>query len=169
MSYTLSGAPVPASPGSQPPLHAPDRQTSPDAMPFSTGPAPAAPEAPSSPVESVSDEKVDVTELPKQDTASIGSSGKVDGGYYDDGEEVRFVNGEPVITTGLDVSRFLIDTRDDGDPALTFRSLFLGTLFAGLGASLCQVRICLVTVLSPCLRPFTSRRLGYHQFGFSIN
>ena len=57
-----------------------------------------------------------------------------------DSEEVLMVNGEPVITTGLDVSRFQVDLRDDGDPALTFRSLFLGTVFAGLGAALGQVR-----------------------------
>ena len=121
---------------------------------------------PSSPVESI-DEKADGKRISSE---SLDSSGKIEGGKEAyDGEDVRLVNGEPVITTGPDVSRFLIDTRDDGDPALTFRSLFLGTLFAGLGASLCQVRICLVTVLSPCLRPFTSRRLGYHQFGFSIN
>lgn len=56
-----------------------------------------------------------------------------------DKEEVVLVNGEPVITTGCDVSRFLVDTRDDGDPAFTFRSAVLGTIFAGLGAALCQV------------------------------
>ena len=48
-------------------------------------------------------------------------------------------NGEPVITTGQDVSRFVVDIRDDEDPALTFRSMFLGTLFAGMGAALSQV------------------------------
>jgi len=57
-----------------------------------------------------------------------------------DSDEVLMVNGEPVIVTGLDVSRFQVDLRDDGDPALTFRSLFLGTVFAGLGAALGQVR-----------------------------
>ena len=55
-------------------------------------------------------------------------------------EEVVYIKGEPVITTGLDVSRFLVDTRDDGDPAITFRSMVIGTVFAGLGAALCQVR-----------------------------
>ncbi|KAK7687874.1 hypothetical protein QCA50_009093 [Cerrena zonata] len=54
-------------------------------------------------------------------------------------DEVTYVNGEPVITTGRDVSRFLVDVRDDGDPALTFRSFVLGTVFAGLGASLVQI------------------------------
>lgn len=58
----------------------------------------------------------------------------------EDGDSVKYVNGEPVITTGRDVSRFLVDVRDDGDPALTFRSFVLGTVFAGLGASLVQVR-----------------------------
>lgn len=60
--------------------------------------------------------------------------------YYDDDDQVQYVNGEPVISSGKDVSRFLVDPRDDGDPAITFRSLFIGTIFAGLGAALCQVR-----------------------------
>ena len=48
-------------------------------------------------------------------------------------------DGEPVITTGHDVSRFVVDIRDDEDTALTFRSMFLGTIFAGMGAALTQV------------------------------
>ena len=48
-------------------------------------------------------------------------------------------NGEPIITTGHDVSRFVVDNRDDGDTALTFRSIFLGTIFAGMSAALSQV------------------------------
>lgn len=55
----------------------------------------------------------------------------------DDKPEYR--NGEPVITTGRDVSRFAVELRDDGDKALTFRSIVLGTMFAGMGAALCQV------------------------------
>ena len=47
----------------------------------------------------------------------------------DEANVVR-LQGEPVIRTGMDVSRFLVDLRDDGDPALTFRSLVIGTLFA---------------------------------------
>lgn len=46
---------------------------------------------------------------------------------------------ERVVTSGGDVSRYAVDLRDDGDPALTFRSLVLGTVFAGLGAALCQI------------------------------
>lgn len=56
-----------------------------------------------------------------------------------DQDGVRYVNGEPVISNGRDVSQYLVDVRDDGDPPLTFRSMFLGTVFAGLGASLYQV------------------------------
>jgi len=51
-----------------------------------------------------------------------------------------YYNGEPVITTGRDVSYFVVDLRDDGDQSLTFRSIFLGTIFAGLGATMVQVR-----------------------------
>lgn len=57
----------------------------------------------------------------------------------DENEKLEYHNGEPVITTGRDVSRFAVDIRDDGDESLTFRSIFLGTLFAGMGAALCQV------------------------------
>ncbi|KAF9225684.1 OPT superfamily oligopeptide transporter [Gyrodon lividus] len=57
----------------------------------------------------------------------------------EDGDEVVYINGEPVVTTGRDVSRFLVDLRDDGDQALSFRSLFLGTVFAGLGAAICEI------------------------------
>ena len=48
-------------------------------------------------------------------------------------------NGEPVITAGRDVSRFVVDIRDNEDTALTFRSMFLGTIIAGMGATLSQV------------------------------
>ncbi|KZV61284.1 OPT superfamily oligopeptide transporter [Peniophora sp. CONT] len=53
--------------------------------------------------------------------------------------EVRYVNGEPVVQDGKDVSRFVIDLRDDGDEAFTFRGLVLGTIFGGLGAALYQI------------------------------
>lgn len=60
-------------------------------------------------------------------------------GDYEGNEEPEYRNGEPIITTGRDVSRFAVDLRDDGDEALTFRSLVLGTVVTGLGAALCQV------------------------------
>lgn len=65
-----------------------------------------------------------------------------DSSYADpDDEPPVYHNGEPVITTGKDVSRFAVDLRDDGDEALTLRSLVLGTMFAGMGAALSQVRL----------------------------
>jgi len=67
----------------------------------------------------------------------LGSEGSI--GKTVDDEEVQRFNGEPVITNGRDVSRYVVDLRDDGDPALTLRSLTLGTVFAELGAALCQV------------------------------
>jgi len=66
---------------------------------------------------------------------------KVDIHTFDKDEDTEYRNGEQVIVTGRDVSRFVVDTRDDGDEALTFRSIVLGTLFAGMGAALCQVSI----------------------------
>ena len=54
-------------------------------------------------------------------------------------EKPQYVNGEPVITNGGDVSRYLVDLRDDEDPPFTFRSAVLGTVIGGLGAALYQV------------------------------
>ncbi|EJD44887.1 peptide transporter MTD1 [Auricularia subglabra TFB-10046 SS5] len=49
------------------------------------------------------------------------------------------VNGEPVISTGEDVSNFLVDVHDVGGEALTLRSIVLGTLLSGFGASVTQI------------------------------
>ncbi|KAN0128570.1 OPT superfamily oligopeptide transporter [Lactarius tabidus] len=62
-------------------------------------------------------------------------------GFNDEDEGPLFVNGEPVITSGRDVSKFLVDLRDDEDPPFTFRSVVLGTLIGGLGAALYQIYI----------------------------
>ena len=63
----------------------------------------------------------------------------IDDNSLEDDSKPIFHNGEPVITAGRDVSRFVVDIRDDEDTALTFRSMFLGTIFAGMGAALSQV------------------------------
>jgi len=57
----------------------------------------------------------------------------------DEDAKPEYRNGVPVIKTGLDVSRFVVDIRDDGDEALTFRSILLGTAFGCMGAALYQV------------------------------
>jgi hypothetical protein len=63
-------------------------------------------------------------------------------GLEDEDERPQYVNGEPVIKTGRDVSRYLIDLRDEQDPPFTFRSVYLGTVIGSLGAALSEV--CLV-------------------------
>ena len=89
------------------------------------------PDLPSAPLPNTFDEKP--------------SSGSADKLEPDDGsskyvtDSTMLVNGEPVVQSGVDVSNFVVDDRDDGDPALTFRSFFLGTVIAGLGAALAQV------------------------------
>ncbi|CAG8102008.1 unnamed protein product [Penicillium salamii] len=49
-------------------------------------------------------------------------------------EDTKFLKGHPVIETGLDVSKYLISTRDDGDPAFAFRCFVLGTAFTALSS-----------------------------------
>jgi hypothetical protein len=61
--------------------------------------------------------------------------------FEDADEKPQHVNGEPVINGGRDVSRYLVDLRDDQDPPFTFRSVVLGTVIGGLGAALYQIYI----------------------------
>ncbi|KAK7214772.1 hypothetical protein V2G26_002775 [Clonostachys chloroleuca] len=65
-----------------------------------------------------------------------GSPGQPEEEHSDDSREsdTTYVNGHPVIRDGFDVSKFLISVRDDGDPALTFRSIVLGSVFTALSS-----------------------------------
>ncbi|KAF9051472.1 oligopeptide transporter [Panaeolus papilionaceus] len=89
----------------------------------------------------------------KSSSVDIVDEKAVDDGSFISGEDEKpkYRNGEPVITTGKDVSRFAVDVRDDGDQALTFRSIVLGTLFAGLGAALCQVSPLRCDIIAPLI------------------
>ena len=87
----------------------------------------------SSSVDSPCDEREAAPSNPDLDEPSSGIEDTVD-------EKPQYVNGEPVITNGRDVSRYLVDLRDDEDPPFTFRSAVLGTVIGGLGAALYQVR-----------------------------
>ncbi|CAH0019924.1 unnamed protein product [Clonostachys rhizophaga] len=74
-----------------------------------------------------------VQERPKTDRDS---PGEPEEDHSDDSREsdTTYVNGHPVIRDGFDVSKFLISVRDDGDPALTFRSIVLGSVFTALSS-----------------------------------
>lgn len=99
----------------------------------------------------ISNEKMPVDS--KSSSVDIVDEKAVDDGSFISGEDEKpkYRNGEPVITTGKDVSRFAVDVRDDGDQALTFRSIVLGTLFAGLGAALCQVSPLRCDIIAPLI------------------
>ncbi|KAG9083168.1 hypothetical protein FS749_006245, partial [Ceratobasidium sp. UAMH 11750] len=83
--------------------------------------------------------------LPLDDTvkdADVSIDEKNPHAYADDySEDVKLVNGQPVIETGMHVSNFAIEVRDDGDASLTWRSFWIGTIVAGLGAALSQIYI----------------------------
>ncbi|KAF8270927.1 OPT oligopeptide transporter protein-domain-containing protein [Lactarius quietus] len=76
----------------------------------------------------------------KEKAAYIGTTSS-DGCDDEEDEKPLFVNGEPVVTTGRDVSKYLVDLRDDDDPPFTLRSVVLGTMIGGLGAALYQIYI----------------------------
>jgi hypothetical protein len=84
------------------------------------------------------DEKPDYVDTPSDEKGAALVLGK-SYDYEGANEKSLNVNGEPVITSGIDVSKYLVDLRDDGDPPFTFRSVVLGTVIGGLGAALYQV------------------------------
>ncbi|KAL2843107.1 OPT oligopeptide transporter protein-domain-containing protein [Aspergillus pseudoustus] len=57
-----------------------------------------------------------------------------DSGGVEAHDDVEYVKGHPVINNGADVSKFIVSDRDDGDPALTFRSVVLGSVFTALSS-----------------------------------
>ncbi|KAI5361396.1 Putative oligopeptide transporter, OPT superfamily [Septoria linicola] len=52
----------------------------------------------------------------------------------DPSDEGVSVKGHAVIRNGMDVSKYLVSARDDGDTALTFRSIVLGTSFTAFSS-----------------------------------
>ncbi|EEB99481.1 hypothetical protein MPER_00835, partial [Moniliophthora perniciosa FA553] len=54
-------------------------------------------------------------------------------------KDTKHTRENPSSQAVADVSKFIVDLRDDGDDAVTIRSLVLGTLIAGLGAALVQI------------------------------
>ena len=68
-----------------------------------------------------------------------------------------------IIITGSDAARHLLPLRDDGDPVLTFRSLFLATCLSGFQAVMSQI----YSVSTNGLREFP--RLIYTNPSYSSN
>lgn len=58
---------------------------------------------------------------------------------YDSDEQNKSDDDEHIIITGIDASNHLLPLRDDGDAALTFRSIFLATILSGFQASMFQI------------------------------
>ncbi|KAI0306870.1 OPT oligopeptide transporter protein-domain-containing protein [Multifurca ochricompacta] len=87
------------------------------------------------------DEKAAYTGTRTNEKEAALESDKSSDGFDDEDEKPLYVNGEPVITSGRDVSKYLVDLRDDGDPPFTLRSIFLGTVIGGLGAALYQIYV----------------------------
>jgi hypothetical protein len=99
----------------------------------------ALPIQPSSSADPAFTEKPAYVDTPSDEKGASLVLGKSSYDYEDGNEKPLDVNGEPVITSGIDVSKYLVDLRDDGDPPFTFRSVVLGTVIGGLGAALYQV------------------------------
>lgn len=59
--------------------------------------------------------------------------------YDDDSNPEKDVDEEKIIITGADAAVHLLPLRDDGDPALTFRSVVLATILSCFQAVMYQI------------------------------
>ena len=59
--------------------------------------------------------------------------------YLEPGRDAAEVSTGKIIRDGYDVSEYLLPIRDDGDPALTFRSVVLSILGGGFNATMFQI------------------------------
>ncbi|KAG6812896.1 hypothetical protein H0H92_015631 [Tricholoma furcatifolium] len=86
-------------------------------------------------------EKVDIKESSDSNSGDLKKEDSVEfnAEAQHENDDAVYLNGEAVVTTGRDVSHFIVDIRDDGEVALTFRSFVMGTVMAGLGATLYQL------------------------------
>lgn len=66
---------------------------------------------------------------------------------------------DPVIVTGADAANHLLSMRDDGEPALTFRSIVLATILSGFQAVMYQIYM-VSTVFLFYLRKYFLREKG---------
>lgn len=80
----------------------------------------------------------DIIEILKDDTAIRVTEAKAT--HSDDSDQDSGSGAEDVIiVTGSDASKHLLSLRDDGQPALTFRSLVLATILSGFTAVMNQI------------------------------
>jgi hypothetical protein len=90
---------------------------------------------------------------------TAGDSGEKDGRYMDsdsqDGKDVvpelagkvirpelsdlDLEDPDKIIKSGADAAQYMLSDRDDGDPAVTVRSMVIGTAFAAFYASISQI------------------------------
>ncbi|KPM43808.1 hypothetical protein AK830_g2810 [Neonectria ditissima] len=108
-------------------------------MPVYAEGSPGAKETLATPKAYSTDDAKDGPEVAVGDGTSKASPRETDGEDskdhpHEEDDEAVYVKGHPVIRNGVDVSKFVVSIRDDGDPSLTFRSVFLGTLFTALSS-----------------------------------
>lgn len=86
---------------------------------------------------------LDDSELSKEAALVVGDEIKplpqYDGDEDDHDHDKESVNEDAIIITGADAAQHLLPMRDDGDPSLTFRALFLASGLAAFQAVMTQI------------------------------
>lgn len=79
----------------------------------------------------------DDSETFKKEPIALDSELKAGPPVYDGADDD--VPEDALIVTGADAANYLIPIRDDHDPSLTFRSIFLATALSGFQAAMHQI------------------------------
>lgn len=90
------------------------------------------------PTHEISDEKIAAGEVysEKKGDPEITVAPPLDSDDYDEKDNA---SDDVIIITGADAAAHLIPLRDDGEPALTFRSMFLATCLSAFQAVMSQI------------------------------
>lgn len=92
------------------------------------------------PTHEISDEKVAVGEVYSEKKGALDPEITVAPPLdSDDYDEKDNASDDVIIVTGADASAHLIPLRDDGEPSLTFRSMFLATCLSAFQAVMSQI------------------------------
>jgi hypothetical protein len=120
-------------------------------MTLSAGLNDIAPAAPEPPVPILNDPKSTLDDSKDEaDSNSREEKDNIPDLYNYDGDDRLSDLDDPdkIIKSGADAAQYMLSARDDGDPAITVRSMVLGTAFAAFYASISQIY-----KVSPLLRP----------------
>lgn len=110
----------------------------------------------------ISDEEIRYGDSEKNEKLKTGISSAVPVDSDDDNSGQDNASDDVIIITGADAAAHLLPLRDDGEPSVTFRSLFLATCLSAFQAIMSQIYQVCITLHREMLFISTETKLTYN-------